>query len=80
MAPFRQHLACVLRMDRRGDFRYCQYFYNEGPKMQPVGSEHGLAVAHPTRSRIRTADSAVHAANDCVQPSVTVNDASVPPA
>ena len=67
-------------MDRRGDFRDRQYFYNEEPQMQPVGGEYAPAVGHPTRSRIRTADSAVHAANDCVQPSVTVNDASVPPA
>ena len=36
--------------------------------MQPVGGEHALAVEHPTRSRFRTADPAVRAANDCVQP------------
>ena len=53
--------------------------------MQPVGGEHALAVEDPARSRNRTTDSAVRAANDCVQltacnPSVTVNDGSVPPA
>ena len=48
--------------------------------MQPVGGEHALAVEHPTRSRLRTADSAVRAANDCVQPSVTVNHGSARPA
>ena len=62
-----------------------QYFYIEGPRMQPVGGEHALAVEDPARSRNRTTDSAVRAANDCVQltacnPSVTVNDGSVPPA
>ena len=36
--------------------------------MQPVGGEHALAVEDPARSRIRTTDSAVRAANDCVQP------------
>ena len=40
----------------------------QGPRMQPVGDEHALAVEHPTRSRFRTADPAVRAANDCVQP------------
>ena len=41
---------------------------HEGPRMQPVGGEHALAVEHPTRSRFRTADPAVRAANDWVQP------------
>ena len=62
-------------MDRRGDYREPTVAANSpavplhgGPRMQPVGGEHALAVEHPTRSRFRTADPAVGAANDCVQP------------
>ena len=45
-----------------------------------MGGEHALTVDHPGRSRVRTTDPVVRAANDRVRSGVTVTDGTVAPA